>query len=161
MIFGIASAALLFVGAAAGAAEGSEDLRSQQTAVAIPLEKPSHVRFLDRRPGGLLLAHWYEAMFLLASGDYIEVLNDQYSAAAMQVLYIKSKAPDRICSFPGVNLHFHLPYNALTKEAIEEPNWLFKAFIQPKNLERLGTLPQFGMGWKTVKAVDFLGQCKD
>jgi hypothetical protein len=112
------------------------------------------------RPGGDMLRHVNEATRMIQSGKSYRVTGDQYSAAAMQVLFIESQFPDRICATKRAKLHFHLAYDARTKEKMKTPDWAFVSFIRPENLKRLGDLPQFGKGWKTVKASDYLGLCK-
>lgn len=115
---------------------------------------------LRRRLGGDLLTHVNEATRMMQSGKSFRVTGDQYSAAAMQVLFIESQFPDRICATKRAKLHFHLAYDTLHKEKMKAPDWVFVSFIRPENLKRLGDLPQFGKGWKTVKASDYLGLCK-
>jgi hypothetical protein len=142
-----------------------EDRVSPRAEIPIPREKPANLmrrplQILRTRYGGEILTHVLEAQQMLNSGKRFRVRGDQYSAAAMQVLFIESQAPERICADRRAKLHFHLSYNLKTKTAEKEPDWSFVAFIGPDNLERLGKLPQFGKGWKTVKAVDFLGACR-
>jgi hypothetical protein len=115
---------------------------------------------IKRRLGGDLLTHVNEATSMMQSGKSYRVTGDQYSAAAMQVLFIESQFPDRICATKRAKLHFHLPYNPITKEKVKTPDWIFVSFIRPENMKRLGDLPQFGKGFKTVKASDYLGLCK-
>ena len=115
---------------------------------------------LKLRLGGDMVAHVNEATRMMQSGKSYRVTGDQYSAAAMQVLFIESQFPDRICAMKRAKLHFHLAYFPMTKEKMKTPDWAFAAFIRPENLKRLGDLPQYGKGWKTVKASDFLGLCK-
>jgi hypothetical protein len=76
------------------------------------------------------------------------------------VLFIESQFPDRICATKRAKLYFHLAYDTKHKEKMKAPDWVFVSFIRPENLKRLGDLPQFGKGWKTVKASDYLGLCK-
>jgi hypothetical protein len=97
---------------------------------------------------------------MLQSGKSYRVTGDQYSAAAMQVLFIESQFPDRICATKRAKLHFHLGYYVKTKEKMKTPDWMFINFIRPENMKRLGDLPEFGKGFKTVKASDYLGLCK-
>ena len=115
---------------------------------------------LKLRLGGDLLTHVNEATRMMESGKFYRVTGDQYSAAAMQVLFIESQFPDRICATRRAKLHFHLAYDPRTKQKMKKPDWVFVSFIRPENLKRLGDLPQFGKGWKTVKASDYLGLCK-
>ncbi len=115
---------------------------------------------IKRRLGGDLLSHVNEATRMMQSGKSFRVTGDQYSAAAMQVLFSESQFPDRICATKRAKLHFHLAYDAKNNEKMRTPDWVFVSFIRPENLTRLGDLPQFGKGWKTVKASDYLGLCK-
>jgi hypothetical protein len=115
---------------------------------------------IKRRFGGDIVAHVNEATRMLQSGKSYRVTGDQYSAAAMQVLFIESQFPDRICATKRANLHFHLGYYVNTKEKMKTPDWMFIEFMRPENMKRLGDLPEFGKGFKTVKASDYLGLCK-
>jgi len=115
---------------------------------------------IKRRFGGDVIKHVNEATSMIQSGKNYRVTGDQYSAAAMQVLFIESQFPDRICATKRAKLHFHLGYYTKTKEKMKTPDWTFVNFIRPENLKRLGDLPQFGKGFKTVKASDYLGLCK-
>lgn len=115
---------------------------------------------IKRRYGGDVVAHVNQATRMMQGDTTYRVVGDQYSAAAMQVLFIESQFPDRICATKRVRLHFHLALYTKTKEKMKEPDWLFINFIRPENMKRLGDLPQFGKGYKTVKAIDYLGLCK-
>jgi hypothetical protein len=115
---------------------------------------------LKLRLGGDVVAHINEATRMMESGKNYRVVGDQYSAAAMQVLFIESQFPDRICATKRAKLYFHLGFYTKTKEKMKTPDWMFSNFIRPENLKRLGNLPQFGKGWKVVKASDYLGLCK-
>jgi hypothetical protein len=97
---------------------------------------------------------------MLRSGKSYHVTADQYSAAAMQVVYLESQMPERICATRRARLHFHLSFDKLTKTAVKELDPALVAFIRPENLKRLGKLPQYGRGFKTVKASDYLGLCR-
>jgi hypothetical protein len=112
------------------------------------------------RPGGDVFTYIVEALDMLRSGRSYRVTGDQYSAAAMQVVYLESQMPGRICATPRARLHFHLGFDRQTKTAMKEPDPVWVAFIRPENLKRLGKLPQYGKGFKTVKASDYLGLCK-
>jgi hypothetical protein len=118
------------------------------------------VRNIRMRRGGELIKHINEAARMIASGRSYRVIEDQYSAAAMQVLFVESQVPDRICAGRRAKLHFHLSMNLLTRKPDTKPDWAFVAFIRPENLKRLGKLPQYGKGFKTVQASDFLGLCE-
>lgn len=122
------------------------------------LAKPKEVK-LKRRYGGELIAHVNEATRMMQGDTTYRVVGHQYSAAAMQVLFIESQFPDRICATRQAKLYFHLSYNLKTKESLKEPDLLFTRFIRPENLKRLGKLPRYGKGWKIVKASDYLGLC--
>jgi hypothetical protein len=115
---------------------------------------------IKRRHGGDVLKHVNEATTMMGSGKNYRVTGDQYSAAAMQVLFIESQFPDRICATRRVKLHFHLGIYEKTNEKMKAPDWVFTRFIRPENMKRLGDLPEFGKGFKTVKASDYLGLCK-
>jgi hypothetical protein len=115
---------------------------------------------IKRRFGGDIVAHVNEATRMMQTGKTYRVTGDQYSAAAMQVLFIESQFPDRICATKRAKLHFHLGYYTKTHEKMTNPDWMFTNFIRPENMKRLGDLPQFGKGFKTVKASDYLGLCK-
>ena len=130
-------------------------LAGQHLALAASKDVP-----IKRRLGGDVVAHVNEATRMIQSGKSYRVTGDQYSAAAMQVLFIESQFPDRICATKRAKLHFHLGYYVKTKEKMKTPDWMFINFIRPENMKRLGDLPEFGKGWKTVKASDYLGLCK-
>ena len=115
---------------------------------------------IGQRNGGEILLHISQATYMMSTGNSYRVVADQYSAAAMQVLFIESQYPDRICASPRAKLHFHLAFDPATKTNMKEPNWAFTAFIRPDNLKRLGPLPEYGHGFKTVRAIDYLGRCK-
>ena len=115
---------------------------------------------IGERYGGELGLHVNQATYMMSTGNHYRVVGDQYSAAAMQVVFIKSQFPDRICATRKAMLHFYLAMNSQTGESEHEPDWMFTAFIRPENLKRLGQLPEFGHGFKTVKASDYLGLCK-
>jgi hypothetical protein len=57
-------------------------------------------------------------------------------------------------------LHFHIGFDKETKKPLQTLDPVWVAFIRPKNLKRLGKLPAYGKGFKSVKASDYLGQCK-
>ncbi|WP_162918952.1 hypothetical protein [Taklimakanibacter deserti] len=112
------------------------------------------------RPGGDVYSYIAQALDMIRSGKGYRVTGDQYSAAAMQVVYLESRMPARICASPGAKLNFHLGFDKETKKPMKglDPVWV--AFIGPRNLKRLGKLPAYGKGFKTVKASDYLGLCK-
>src|SRR5690348_16643517 len=114
---------------------------------------------IGERHGGDLLTHINQATYMMSTGNGFRVVGDQYSAAAMQVLFIESQYPDRVCASPRVRLHFHLAFDPIAHKNDKEPDWVFTAFIRPENLKRLGSLPEFGHGFKTVRAIDFVGRC--
>ena len=112
------------------------------------------------RPGGDLYSYMDQAFGMLKGGKTYRVTGDQYSAAAMQVVYLKNHMPGRICATRNARLNFHLGYDRETKAPIEKPDAVWVAFIGQNNLRRLGRLPQYGKGFKTVRASDYLGLCK-
>lgn len=112
------------------------------------------------RPGGDLYSYMDQAFGMLKGGRSYRVTGDQYSAAAMQVVYLKNHMPGRICATRNTRLNFHLGYDRDTKAPIEKPDAVWVAFIGQNNLRRLGRLPQYGKGFKTVRASDYLGLCK-
>jgi hypothetical protein len=112
------------------------------------------------RPGGDLYSYMDQAFGMLKGGRSYRVTGDQYSAAAMQVVYLKNHMPGRICATRNARLNFHLGYDRETKAPIEKPDAVWVAFIGQNNLRRLGRLPQYGKGFKTVRASDYLGLCK-
>jgi|GEM_PF-6671948 len=114
---------------------------------------------IGRRDGGQLLAHIHEALAMMRSGYKYRIVGDQYSAAAMQVLYIESRDPGRICATPKARLHFHLGRNPQIGN-MKKLGLLSTAFIRPRNLKRLGKLPEYGKGFKTVKASAYVGLCR-
>ena len=111
------------------------------------------------RPGGDVYTYIAQAIDMLRSGRSFRVTGDQYSAAAMQVVYLESQMPERICATPGAKLNFHLGFDKQARKAMKAPDSVWVAFIRPENLKRLGKLPEYGKGFKTVKASDYLGLC--
>jgi hypothetical protein len=112
------------------------------------------------RPGGDLYRYIAEALDMLRSGKSYRVTGDQYSAAAMQVVYLESQMPRRICASSNAKLHFHLGFDREAHRPMKSLDPVWVAFIRPENLRRLGKLPAYGKGFKTVKASDYLGLCK-
>jgi hypothetical protein len=112
------------------------------------------------RPGGDLYAYIAEALDMLRSGRSYRVTGDQYSAAAMQVVYLESHMPRRICAISSAKLHFHLGFDQDARRPMKTLDPVWVAFIGRENLRRLGKLPAYGKGFKTVKASDYLGLCK-
>jgi hypothetical protein len=112
------------------------------------------------RPGGDLYGYIAEALEMLQSGRSYRVTGDQYSAAAMQVVYLESQMPRRICATSNAKLNFHLGFDKETRRSMKRLDPVWVAFIRPENLRRLGKLPAYGKGFKTVKASDYLGLCK-
>jgi hypothetical protein len=112
------------------------------------------------RPGGDVYTYIAQALDMFRSGRSYRVTGDQYSAAAMQVVYLESKMPARICASQEAKLHFHLGFDKDSRRPMAglDPVWV--AFIRPENLRRLGRLPAYGKGFKTVRASDYLGQCR-
>ena len=55
---------------------------------------------IGERHGGDLLTHINQATYMMGTGKSYRVVGDQYSAAAMQVLFIESQYPDRVCASP-------------------------------------------------------------
>jgi hypothetical protein len=115
---------------------------------------------IGERNGGDLLTHVDQATYMMSTGNTYRVVGDQYSAAAMQVVFIESQYPARICASAWAKLHFHLAFDPVSQTSEKEPDWWFTMFIRPENLKRLGQLPEYGHGFKTVRAVDYLGLCK-
>lgn len=115
---------------------------------------------IGHRDGGYLLIFISQAAQMLSTRKRYRVVGDQYSAAAMQVLFIERRYPQRICASPMAKLHFHLAFDPVTKSSMKKPTRWFTAFIGKANLKRLGTLPEFGKGFKTVRATDYLGHCR-
>lgn len=114
---------------------------------------------IGRRDGGQLLAYVHEALAMMRSGYRYRIIGDQYSAAAMQVLYIESRDPSRICATAKAKLHFHLGRSPQLGN-MKKLGALSRAFIGPRNLKRLGKLPKYGEGFKTVKASAYVGLCR-
>lgn len=112
------------------------------------------------RPGGDVYTHIIQALDMIRSGRSYRVTADQYSAAAMQVVYLKSQIPGRICATRGAKLHFHRGFDRQTNRPIKQLDPVWVAFIRPENLKRLGPLPEYGKGFKTVRASDYLGLCR-
>ena len=123
---------------------------------------PANAKSLDIgwRPGGDVYTYIVEAMDMLRSGQSYRVTGDQYSAAAMQVVYLESQMPGRICARRNARLNFHMGFDKTTKKPLRELDPVWVAFIRPENLRRLGRLPAYGKGFKTVRASDYLGLCK-
>lgn len=111
------------------------------------------------RPGGDVYTYIAQALDMLRSGKNYRVTSDQYSAAALQVVYLKNQMPDRICATRSARLHFHLGFDKATHKPMNEPDVVWVALVGPDNLKRLGKLPEYGHGFKTVKASDYLGLC--
>src|SRR5262245_53839742 len=80
---------------------------------------------LGWRPGGDLLKHVNQATKMIQSGKHYRVVGDQFSAAAMQVLFIESQFPERICASKRAKLHFHLAMDTTTKQKMKVPDWAF------------------------------------
>jgi hypothetical protein len=115
---------------------------------------------LSQRGGGYLFIYAIAGKQMISSGNSYRVRGDQYSAAAIQALLIERQKPGRMCASPFPKLHFHKPFNPITKTTMKDwRKWLI-AFIGKANLERLGPLPDSGKGFKTVRATDYLGRCK-
>jgi hypothetical protein len=115
---------------------------------------------IERRNGGQLLKHIHQAMVMIRSGYAYRVVGDQYSAAAMQVLYLESRVPVRLCAIRKARLHFHLGKSPRTGKSMKKLDWISTQFIRPQNARRLGKLPDYGEGFKSVKASKFLGLCR-
>jgi hypothetical protein len=115
---------------------------------------------LAQRSGGYLFIYIIAGKQMISSGNSYRVREDQYSAAAIQVLYIERQKPGRICASPLAKLHLHKPFNPITKTTMANwRKWLI-AFIGKANLRRIGPLPEVGKGFRTVRATDYLGRCK-
>lgn len=112
------------------------------------------------RPGGDLYTYIAEAFDMLNSGKTYRVTDDQYSAAAMQVVYLENHMPGRICATRNARLNFHLGYDKETGSNMKKLDPVWIAFIGRNNLRRLGKLPEYRKGFKTVRASDYLGLCK-
>jgi hypothetical protein len=115
---------------------------------------------IEQRAGGYLFLYIVQAKQMIATGNSYRVRGDQYSAAAIQALYIERRHPDRLCASPIAKLHLHQPYDPITKETIKNSKKWLIAFIGKVNLRRLGPLPEVGESEKTVRATDFVGRCK-
>jgi hypothetical protein len=125
----------------------------------LALARPGEV-WIGPRTGGYLFLYIAEGKHMISSGNRYRVRGDQSSAAAIQVLFVKRRVPGRICASPIAKLHFHQPFNPITKTTfIDSRRWLV-AFIGRANLKRLGPLPEFGQTPKTVRATDYVGRCK-
>jgi hypothetical protein len=115
---------------------------------------------IGERGGGYLFLYVAQAKEMIATGNTYRVREDQYSAAAIQVLYVERRHPERICASPFAKLHFHQPFNPVTRTPLKDwKRWLL-AFIGRANVKRLGPLPVVGETDKTVRAIDFVGRCK-
>lgn len=112
------------------------------------------------RPGGDVYTYITQALDMLRGGKSYRVVGDQFSAAALQVVYLENQMPGRICATPKAKLHFHLGFDKQTGRPMKKPDVVWVTLIGPKNLKRLGKLPEYGTGFKTVKASDYLGLCK-
>lgn len=112
------------------------------------------------RPGGDVYTHIAQAIDMLGSGKSYRVTGDQFSAAALQVVYLENQMPDRICATSKARLHFHLGFDKETGKPMKKPDVVWITLIGMKNLKRLGRLPEYGKGFKTVRASDYLGLCK-
>jgi hypothetical protein len=115
---------------------------------------------IGRRDGGQLLRHIHQAVAMTRSGYSYRIVGDQYSAAAMQVLYLESRVPARICATQKARLHLHLGKDHRTGKSMRRLGWISIKFIGRRNIRRLGRLPDYGKGYKTVKASDFVGLCR-
>jgi hypothetical protein len=116
--------------------------------------------WIGQRSGGYLFLYIIEGKHMISSSKSYRVRGDQYSAAAIQVLFVKRRVPDRICASPLAKLYLHQPFDPSTKKTMKNSRrWLID-FVGRANLRRLGPLPELGMGFKTVRATDFLGRCK-
>jgi len=123
------------------------------------LARPREV-LLEQRSGGYLFIYIVAGKQMISSGNSYRVRGDQYSAAAIQVLFIERRDPRRMCASPFAKLHFHKPFNPITKMTMKNwRRWLI-AFIGKANLKRLGPLPDSGKGFKTVRATDYVKRCK-
>ena len=112
------------------------------------------------RPGGDVYTYITQALDMLRGGKSYRVIGDQFSAAALQVVYLENQMPGRICATRRARLHFHLGFDRDTGKPMKKPDVVWVALIGPRNLKRLGKLPEYGTGFKTVKASDYLGLCK-
>lgn len=112
------------------------------------------------RPGGDVYTYITQALDMLRGGKSYRVVGDQFSAAALQVVYLENQMPGRICATPKAKLHFHLGFDKETGRPMKKPDVVWVTLIGPKNLKRLGKLPEYGTGFKTVRASDYLGLCK-
>jgi hypothetical protein len=112
------------------------------------------------RPGGDVYTYITQALDMLRGGKSYRVIGDQFSAAALQVVYLENQMPGRICASPKAKLHFHLGFDKETGRPMKKPDVVWVTMIGPRNLKRLGKLPEYGTGFKTVKASDYLGLCK-
>jgi hypothetical protein len=125
----------------------------------LALARPGEV-WIWSRTGGYLFLYIIQGKQMISTGNSYRVRGDQYSAAAIQVLFIEKRDPDRICASPLAKLHFHQPFNPITKTPVKNARRWLVAFIGRANLKRLGPLPEVGQTPKTVRATDYVGRCK-
>src|SRR4029453_6027660 len=95
---------------------------------------------IGTRAGGYLLVFYVQANHMMYSGNRYRVAGDQYSAAAMQMLFIESRYPRRVCATPMPKLHFHQAFDPVTKRPIKKRSRLYRlftAFLGKGNLKRL------------------------
>jgi len=145
IIIALSAAVALIAGQGGTAAAGSKEVR------------------IGERAGGYLLVYFVQAHQMMSSGNRYRVAGDQYSAAAMQMLFIESRYPRRVCATPMPKLYFHQAFDPVTKRPIKKRSRLYRlftAFLGKRYLKRLGPLPESGQGFKTVRATDYLGRCK-
>ena len=131
--------------------------------IAVPCDlasaRPREI-LIGERAGGYLFLYIVQAKQMIATGNSYRVRGDQYSAAAIQVLYVEKRHPERICASPFAKLHLHQPFNAITKTPLKDWKRWLQAFIGRANMKRLGPLPVAGQTDKTVRATDFVGSCR-
>jgi hypothetical protein len=116
--------------------------------------------WIGQRQGGYLAIYVVKGKNMISSGKHYRVRGDQYSAAAIQVLFVERRDPDRICASPLAKLYLHQPFDPTTKKTIKNSRRWLMTLIGRANMKRLGPLPEVGMGLKTVRATDYLGRCK-
>lgn len=128
--------------------------------MAVPGRAEARAATIGFRPGGDVYTYIAQALDMLRGSNSYRVTGDQYSAAALQVVYLENHMPGRICATPRARLHFHLGFDRATGKPMKKPDVVWVAFVGPGTLKRLGKLPEYGHGFKTVKASDYLGLCK-
>jgi hypothetical protein len=98
-------------------------------------------------PGGVEGEHFRWAKVWLDRGYRMELRDDQYSAAAMMVLWFKHRG-GKVCAHKGADLHFHTPNN---RNGVE--------YFGPSAAKIIGNTPRYG--WKRIAPKAFgIPRCK-